>query len=281
LDPKSDVGIKLILVTLFMTSTLLSSLWMAGYLENESVSYTRYQHVVEAKEQPKQEVLKKEKPLVDKQLESKVRNSLEVKQNIAHEEKKTKEVYMDEFLNVIMENEKMGYTDKQDKQEVKISAMSKGSFDIAFDLERLESELELSQYPAKQVLATGYTAGYESTGKKPDHPQYGITYSGVQVRRDLYSTIAADPTVFPIGTILYIPGYGYGVVADVGGAIRGDKIDLYFENIEDVFQLWGKQKVQVYVIQQGDGILNETVLDRLNQDESILAYKAFEKEKEK
>lgn len=44
------------------------------------------------------------------------------------------------------------------------------------------------------VVATGYTAGYESTGKRPNHPDYGITYSGVKVRRDkkTVSTIAAD-----------------------------------------------------------------------------------------
>src|SRR5699024_10213463 len=56
----------------------------------------------------------------------------------------------------------------------------------------LEEAIDFSQYPTKRVIATGYTAGVESTGKTPDHPQYGITYSGVEVRRDLYSTIAAD-----------------------------------------------------------------------------------------
>ena len=48
------------------------------------------------------------------------------------------------------------------------------------------------------------------------------------VKRDLYSTVAADLNVFPIGTILFIPEYGYGVVADKGGAITGNKVDLYY-----------------------------------------------------
>src|SRR6185312_15277556 len=89
-------------------------------------------------------------------------------------------------------------------------------------------DADWSQYPSKKVVATGYTAGIESTGKEPGHPLYGITYSGVKVKRDLYSTIAADPKVFPLGTILFIPGYGYGVVADTGSAIKGNIIDLYF-----------------------------------------------------
>jgi 3D (Asp-Asp-Asp) domain-containing protein len=115
------------------------------------------------------------------------------------------------------------------------------------------------------VVATGYTAGYESTGKRPGHPDYGITYSGVRVRRDLVSTVAADPKLFPMGTLLYIPGYGYGVVADTGSRIKGKRIDLYFPSIRDVFQQWGKKTVDVQVIRQGSGKLTESMLDQMNR----------------
>src|SRR5699024_5474251 len=47
----------------------------------------------------------------------------------------------------------------------------------------LEETLDLSQYEKQHVIATGYTAGVESTGKSPDHPAFGITYSGVKVTR--------------------------------------------------------------------------------------------------
>lgn len=147
------------------------------------------------------------------------------------------------------------------------------TLDIAYDLLAIEKDLDLSQYESRSVVATGYTAGYESTGKDPDHPEFGITYSGVKVRRDLYSTIAADPSIFPIGTILYIPNYGYGVVADIGGAIKGDKIDLYFNTVDDVYRLWGKKDIEVYVIQKGDGELTEVLLDHLNHDETLDVYK--------
>ncbi len=122
--------------------------------------------------------------------------------------------------------------------------------------------------PSVSVVATGYTANVESTGKHPGHPQYGITYSGVKVRRAQYSTIAADPSVFPLGTILFIPGYGYGVVADTGSAIKGHKIDLYFETVKQVYDQWGKQKVDVKVVQWGDGDVNESDLDELNRKNS-------------
>ncbi|WP_018661845.1 3D domain-containing protein [Heyndrickxia acidiproducens] len=130
-----------------------------------------------------------------------------------------------------------------------------------------------SVYPKKQVTATGYTAGVESTGKSPDHPGYGITYSGVKVKRDLYSTIAADTNVFPIGTVLYIPGYDFGVVADTGSAIKGNRLDLYFETVSDVYKNWGKQTLNVYVIKMGNGTLTEQELAEMNEDKAMQVFR--------
>lgn len=122
----------------------------------------------------------------------------------------------------------------------------------------------LKNLPQLDVIATGYTAGVESTGKTPQDPSYGMTYSGVHVKRDLYSTVAADPAVFPIGTILYIPDYGFGVVADTGSAINGHKLDLYYQTVDDVYEQWGKRKIKVYMIEKGDGSLSEQKMERLN-----------------
>lgn len=116
-----------------------------------------------------------------------------------------------------------------------------------------------------EVVATGYTAGVESTGKRPGHPEYGITYSGVKVRRGQVSTIAADPRVLPIGTLIYIPDYGYGVVADTGSAIKGKKIDLYFETIKDVYSQWGKRTVTIQVLKRGNGKLSQAWLNEMNK----------------
>ncbi|MCD1260964.1 3D domain-containing protein [Paenibacillus athensensis] len=114
---------------------------------------------------------------------------------------------------------------------------------------------DLSKYKAVEVIATGYSPGKESTGKNPGDPEYGITYSGIKVKRDdkALSTIAADPDVFPLGTVLFIPGYGYGVVADIGSAIKGRKIDLYFDTKDQVYKEWGKKTVKVFVVKKGTG----------------------------
>ena len=141
------------------------------------------------------------------------------------------------------------------------------------DRTSLATSQDWSQYPTHTVTATGYTAGEESTGKTPEHPAYGITYSGVKVKRDLYSTIAADPSVFPIGSVLFIPEYGFGVVADTGSAITGKRIDLYYDTVNDVYNEWGKKTLDVYLIEKGDGTLTEEMLLTLNEEELMQVFR--------
>jgi 3D (Asp-Asp-Asp) domain-containing protein len=127
---------------------------------------------------------------------------------------------------------------------------------------------DLSKLKAVEVVATGYFAGKESTGKNPDHPEYGITFSGIKVKRDdkALSTIAADPSVFPLGTVLFIPGYGYGVVADTGSAIKGKKIDLYFDTKDQVYKEWGKKTVKVFIVKKGTGKVTELIWNQLKDE---------------
>lgn len=150
---------------------------------------------------------------------------------------------------------------------------STSSLETVATPQTLEDQVDVSQYTKANVIATGYTAGVESTGKSPGHPSYGITYSGVKVKRDLYSTIAADIHVFPIGTILWIPDYGYGVVADTGGAIKGNKLDLYYDTVQEVYSEWGKKELDVYVVKKGDGKLTEAELSALNENEEMQVFR--------
>jgi 3D (Asp-Asp-Asp) domain-containing protein len=127
---------------------------------------------------------------------------------------------------------------------------------------------DLSRLEAVEVVATGYYAGKESTGKNPGHPEYGVTYSGMKVKRNknALSTIAADPAVFPIGTVLWIPGYGYGVVADTGSAIKGNRIDLYFETKDQVYKEWGKKTLNVFIVKKGGGKITEVMWNQLSNE---------------
>lgn len=60
-------------------------------------------------------------------------------------------------------------------------------------------------------------------------------------------TIAADTKYYPFGTRMNVPGYGWGVVEDRGGAIKGpDRIDLFFDSHSDAL-VWGRKKVRVVI----------------------------------
>ena len=85
------------------------------------------------------------------------------------------------------------------------------------------------------MIATAYThTGYRTaTGTWPSR-----------------GTIAVDPTIIPLGTRLYVEGYGEGIAEDTGGAIQGHIIDLYMES-EDECWAWGRRQVEVRIIEEG------------------------------
>lgn len=92
-----------------------------------------------------------------------------------------------------------------------------------------------------RVYATWYNAA--SAGRPATDPAYGRTATGVQVT---YGVVAVDPTVIPLGTRMYIPGYGYGTAADTGGAVKGYIIDLGYP--DGVQVTWQSRWMDIYVL---------------------------------
>jgi len=87
---------------------------------------------------------------------------------------------------------------------------------------------------AMLMVATAYTASCGGCD--------GMTAIG---RRAGHGIVAVDPRVIPLGTHLYIPGYGPAIAGDTGGAIVGRRIDLGFDTIRDAM-LFGRRDVKVY-----------------------------------
>jgi 3D (Asp-Asp-Asp) domain-containing protein len=78
---------------------------------------------------------------------------------------------------------------------------------------------------------------------KGKRKEVGRTASGTQARP---GTLAADTRLYPFGTIMYVPGYGYGRVEDRGGAIRGERLDVFFRSHREALE-WGRQRKDVKV----------------------------------
>lgn len=60
-------------------------------------------------------------------------------------------------------------------------------------------------------------------------------------------TVAVDPTIIPLGTRLYVEGYGEAVAADTGGAIKGRKLDVYLPTRDECIE-WGRREVEIQVL---------------------------------
>ena len=111
---------------------------------------------------------------------------------------------------------------------------------------------------ARRLLATGYCrcgrcCGWRRTWygrpvvasgrNKGRRKRVGMTASGTMARP---GTIAADTSLYPFGTVMYVEGYGYSRVEDRGGSVKGQHIDLYFRSHKEALK-WGRRYVNVKI----------------------------------
>ncbi len=90
------------------------------------------------------------------------------------------------------------------------------------------------------VTATAYTANCNGCS--------GHTATGFNLRANPEAkVIAVDPSVIPLGTKVYVEGYGYAVAADTGGAIKGNKIDLFMSSQSDAYR-FGRKNVKIKIL---------------------------------
>ncbi len=90
------------------------------------------------------------------------------------------------------------------------------------------------------VRATAYTADCNGCS--------GITKTGVNLKANPDAkVIAVDPTVIPLGSKVYVQGYGYATAADIGGGIKGNHIDLFIPSKEAALE-YGSRTVTVTVL---------------------------------
>jgi 3D (Asp-Asp-Asp) domain-containing protein len=87
----------------------------------------------------------------------------------------------------------------------------------------------------RPVVADGPQAGQRKA--------VGITASGTKARRGV---ISADTSRYPMGTVMHVPGYGYGRVEDCGSGVKGDHIEVFFRTHGQALD-WGRQRLNVSV----------------------------------
>ena len=108
---------------------------------------------------------------------------------------------------------------------------------------KVERIYDLSKAKRMKMVATAYYPG--------DPLAWGdgtVTFLGQKMQRGI---VAVDPEVIPLKTRLFISGYGYGYAGDTGNLIKGNRVDLGVNNVEEE-QAWMFRDVTVYILEPSD-----------------------------
>ncbi len=117
-------------------------------------------------------------------------------------------------------------------------------------------ESKIISEPVNRVIAMGNITNVSRSGNSLNfrEARYMVasayTYTGNRTatgQQPAVGLVAVDPGVIPLGTPLYIEGYGYAKAADTGGSIRGDRLDLFMEDRTQCLN-WGRRTVKVYIL---------------------------------
>lgn len=123
--------------------------------------------------------------------------------------------------------------------QAKVSAAPTTSATSAVPVSKAESK-EASVAKEFTMTATAYTASCAGCS--------GITATGINLKANPnQKVISVDPNVIPLGSRVWVEGYGEAIAGDTGGAIKGNKIDIFIPSKQDALN-WGRKTVKVKVL---------------------------------
>jgi len=117
---------------------------------------------------------------------------------------------------------------------------------------------EVAKPPQNKVIAMGTITPASRAGKNFSFREVrtmeatAYTHTGNRTFTGVWpqvGMVAVDPKVIPLGQRLYVVGYGFAVAKDTGGAIKGDRIDVFLETRQEALR-WGRKMVRVYVLKE-------------------------------
>lgn len=116
---------------------------------------------------------------------------------------------------------------------------------------------KIIQEPVLQIVLKGSKQTVQRAGDDLHFSQTLIlnstayTHTGNKTYTDVWpekGTVAVDPRVIPLGTRLYIDGYGFAIAEDIGSSIKGNRIDLFMESKAEALK-WGRRPVRVFILE--------------------------------
>ncbi|WP_026568704.1 MULTISPECIES: 3D domain-containing protein [Sediminibacillus] len=117
------------------------------------------------------------------------------------------------------------------------------------DADKAAEQVASKPAPDSEKEADGKVVTVESTAYTSDCAGCsGITATGVNLNENPNAkVIAVDPKVIPLGSRVYVEGYGEAIAADTGGAIQGNRVDLHVPTKSEAYD-WGRRTVEVTIL---------------------------------
>lgn len=157
---------------------------------------------------------------------------------------KQKEKESDSLLNDL-ESRRDDLAKTKKEREAKLTAAGPKQAEVKQQSSRAASKIE----EINPVDSTPPPAGKEiemnATAYSPEEP--GLSDSTATGLKAQKGVVAVDPSFIPLGTRLYVDGYGYAIAADTGSAIKGNRIDLCYNTLEEALS-FGRRKVKVKIL---------------------------------
>ncbi|HZK43094.1 MAG TPA: 3D domain-containing protein [Syntrophomonadaceae bacterium] len=125
------------------------------------------------------------------------------------------------------------------------------------EIKREVTDSEVKVEPKNKVIALGNITSVSRGGQRLNFRDSmnvlasAYTYTGNRTatgQTPQVGMVAVDPSVIPLGSKLYIEGYGHAVAADTGGSIKGARVDLFMEDRNQCLS-WGRRTVKLYILQ--------------------------------
>ncbi len=122
--------------------------------------------------------------------------------------------------------------------------------------EKQDKVVAVGTIEVTQIASRGENASEEGTELYVNSTAYtascngcsGHTATGIDLKSNPNAkVIAVDPSVIPLGTKVYVEGYGYAVAGDTGGAVKGKKIDVFFPTKAEAYR-WGNKQVRIKIL---------------------------------
>ena len=148
---------------------------------------------------------------------------------------------------------KIAAKEKAEKEAAEKAAAEKAAAEKAAKEQAAREAQATAQATAQAAMTqpVGQTFIMESTAYSSDPADAlgggTVTATGQNLLTNPMA-VAVDPNVIPLGTRLYVEGYGEAIASDTGGAIKGNIVDVHFSTYEQCIQ-WGRRQVKVTILE--------------------------------